>query len=154
MLRVQAMVHSLGLSDKDFKLGVSRVFFRPGKYSELDALLRSEPHELQAVVKNVLTWLVRSRWRKSIFAVLSIIKCEYSLWCVLVADASWKAMLSFPESTTLRRRAVEQKRKSSFLCVPSRPPGFVSDGDQMSLSGWVFNMSGHRFSHAPRASET
>lgn len=72
----EAMVHSLGLSDKDFKLGVSRVFFRPGKYSELDALLRSEPHELQAVVKNVLTWLVRSRWRKSIFAVLSIIKLK------------------------------------------------------------------------------
>lgn len=71
------MVHSLGLSDKDYKFGVTRVFFRPGKYSEFDTMMKSDPENLKAIVDAVLSWLVKSRWRKSIFAVLSIIKCKF-----------------------------------------------------------------------------
>lgn len=72
----EAMVHSLGLSDKDYKFGVTRVFFRPGKYSEFDTMMKSDPENLKAIVDAVLSWLVKSRWRKSIFAVLSIIKLK------------------------------------------------------------------------------
>ncbi|KAJ2952022.1 hypothetical protein O0L34_g4282 [Tuta absoluta] len=72
----QAMIHSFGLSDKDFKFGVTRVFFRPGKYSEFDAIMKSDPENLRAIVGSVLKWLVKSRWRRSIFAVLSIIKLK------------------------------------------------------------------------------
>lgn len=70
------MVHSLGLHDKDYKFGVTRVFFRPGKYSEFDTMMKSDPENLKSIVDAVLSWLVKSRWRKSIFAVLSIIKCK------------------------------------------------------------------------------
>lgn len=70
------MVHSLGLSSRDYKLGVTRVFFRPGKYSEFDTIMRSEPASLRAVVDAVLAWLVKNRWKRGIFSVLSIIKCE------------------------------------------------------------------------------
>ncbi|XP_047022842.1 myosin heavy chain 95F isoform X1 [Helicoverpa zea] len=72
----EAMVHSLGLSDKDYKFGVTRVFFRPGKYSEFDTMMKSDPENLKSIVEAVLSWLVKSRWRKSIFAVLSIIKLK------------------------------------------------------------------------------
>ncbi|KAI5646559.1 myosin head (motor domain) domain-containing protein [Phthorimaea operculella] len=70
---VGEMIHSFGLSDKDFKFGVTRVFFRPGKYSEFDAIMKSYPENLRAIVGE---WLVKSRWRRSIFAVLSIIKLK------------------------------------------------------------------------------
>ncbi|CAG9794987.1 unnamed protein product [Diatraea saccharalis] len=72
----EAMIHSLGLSDKEFKFGLTRVFFRPGKYSEFDTIMRSDPDNMQTIVRNVLGWLVKSRWRRSIFAVLSLIKLK------------------------------------------------------------------------------
>ncbi|VVC95725.1 unnamed protein product [Leptidea sinapis] len=72
-----AMIHSFGLSDKDYKFGVTRVFFRPGKYSEFDSMMRSDPENLQAIVGSVLAWLVKKRWRRAAFSVLSIIKCKY-----------------------------------------------------------------------------
>ncbi|CAH1647260.1 unnamed protein product [Spodoptera littoralis] len=72
----EAIVHSMGLSDKDYKFGVTRVFFRPGKYSEFDTMMKSDPENLKSIVEAVLSWLVKSRWRKSIFAVLSIIKLK------------------------------------------------------------------------------
>lgn len=77
---LQAIVHSFGLSDKDYKFGVTRVFFRPGKYSEFDTMMKSDPENLKSIVDAVLSWLVKSRWRKSIFAVLSIIKCKLIIW--------------------------------------------------------------------------
>ncbi|CAH0407500.1 unnamed protein product [Chilo suppressalis] len=72
----EAMIHSFGLSNKDFKFGITRVFFRPGKYSEFDTIMRSDPENLQAIVSSVLAWLVHSRWRRAIFSVLSIIKLK------------------------------------------------------------------------------
>ncbi|XP_034830181.1 myosin heavy chain 95F isoform X1 [Maniola hyperantus] len=72
----QAIVHSFGLSDKDYKFGVTRVFFRPGKYSEFDTIMRSDPENLKAIVDSVLAWLVKSRWRRAIFSALSIIKLK------------------------------------------------------------------------------
>ncbi|XP_059049763.1 myosin heavy chain 95F [Achroia grisella] len=72
----EAIVHSLGLSDKDYKFGITRVFFRPGKYSEFDTIMRSEPENLKKIVERVLKWIIKSRWRRSIFAVLSIIKLK------------------------------------------------------------------------------
>ncbi|XP_026322263.1 myosin heavy chain 95F [Hyposmocoma kahamanoa] len=72
----EAIIHSFGLSDKDYKFGITRVFFRPGKYSEFDTIMRSDPENLKAIVGAVLTWLVKSRWRRSIFAVVSIIKLK------------------------------------------------------------------------------
>lgn len=39
--------------------------------------MKSDPENLKAIVGAVLTWLVKSRWRRSIFAVVSIIKRKY-----------------------------------------------------------------------------
>ncbi|XP_075971865.1 myosin heavy chain 95F jaguar [Anticarsia gemmatalis] len=93
----EAIVHSLGLSDKDYKFGVTRVFFRPGKYSEFDTMMRSDPDSLKSVVDAVLSWLVKSRWRKSIFAVLSIIKLKnkilYRRECLILLQKTIRGYL-------------------------------------------------------------
>ncbi|XP_048478873.1 myosin heavy chain 95F isoform X9 [Plutella xylostella] len=90
----EAVLHSFKLSDKDYKFGVTRVFFRPGKYSEFDAIMRSDPESLKAIVDSVLAWLVKSRWRKSIFAALSIIKLKnkilYRRECLIKIQTAYR----------------------------------------------------------------
>lgn len=68
------MLHSLNLHDKDFKFGITRVFFRPGKFAEFDKIMRSDPASLKAIVANVKKWLVKSRWHKAQFCALTVIK--------------------------------------------------------------------------------
>jgi myosin VI len=70
------MLHSLKLNNKDFKFGITRVFFRPGKFIEFDRLLRSDPENLKAIVANVKKWLIRSRWIKSAFCAICVIKSK------------------------------------------------------------------------------
>lgn len=70
----EAMLHSLQLKDDDFRFGVSRVFFRPGKFAQFDRIMRSDPESLKAIVENVKKYLVKSRWIKSQFCALSVIK--------------------------------------------------------------------------------
>lgn len=70
------MLHSLKLQEKDYKFGITRVFFRPGKFSEFDKIMKSDPENLKAIVANVKKWLVKSRWLKSQFCALTVIKCN------------------------------------------------------------------------------
>lgn len=72
---LKAMLHSLKLQEKDYKFGITRVFFRPGKFSEFDKIMKSDPENLKAIVANVKKWLVKSRWLKSQFCALTVIKC-------------------------------------------------------------------------------
>lgn len=72
----EAMLHSLRLNHKDFKFGITKVFFRPGKFVEFDRIMKSDPENLKAIVANVKKWLVRSRWIKSAFCAICVIKCK------------------------------------------------------------------------------
>ncbi|XP_025829691.1 myosin heavy chain 95F isoform X2 [Agrilus planipennis] len=72
----EAMLHSLKLHEKDFKFGITRVFFRPGKYSEFDTIMRSDSENLKSVVNTVKAWLVKARWLKSQFTALTVIKLK------------------------------------------------------------------------------
>ncbi|XP_073943299.1 myosin heavy chain 95F jaguar [Choristoneura fumiferana] len=93
----EAIVHSMGLSGNDYKFGLTRVFFRPGKYSEFDTIMRSDPDNLRSVIHKVLAWLVKSRWRRSIFAVLSIIKLknkiQYRRQCLITIQTQVRGYL-------------------------------------------------------------
>lgn len=93
----EAIVHSLGLSEKDYKFGITRVFFRPGKYSEFDTIMRSDPENLKKIVDRVLAWIIKSRWRRSLFAVLSIIKLKnkilYRRECLITIQKSVRGHL-------------------------------------------------------------
>ncbi|KAH1012528.1 hypothetical protein HUJ05_011673 [Dendroctonus ponderosae] len=75
-LRNNAILHSLKLTDKDFKFAITRVFFRPGKFAEFDKIMRSDPENLKSIVSNVKKWLVKSRWLKAQFCALTVIKMK------------------------------------------------------------------------------
>lgn len=70
----KALLHSLKLNNKDFKFGITRVFFKPGKFAEFDKIMKSDPENLQKLVADVKKWLLRSRWMKMQFCALSVIK--------------------------------------------------------------------------------
>jgi myosin-6 len=66
----------MDLHNNDFMFGITKVFFRPGKFIQFDRILRSDPENLKAIVENVKKWLVRSRWKKSINCAISVIKSK------------------------------------------------------------------------------
>uniref|UniRef100_W5LCV8 Unconventional myosin-VI n=1 Tax=Astyanax mexicanus TaxID=7994 RepID=W5LCV8_ASTMX len=72
----KALFKALGLNDKDYKFGLTRVFFRPGKFAEFDQIMRSDPEHLAELVKRVNQWLVCSRWKKVQWCGLSVIKLK------------------------------------------------------------------------------
>lgn len=76
-LNFKAILGSLKLHEKDYKFGVTRVFFRPGKYTEFDQLIKSDPESLKEMIKNLAKWLVRSRWWKAQFTAIASIKRKY-----------------------------------------------------------------------------
>ena len=66
------------MNENDYKFGVSKVFFRPGKFAEFDAIMRSDPENLAAMVAKVKKWLLASRWKKAQWCALSVIKCMFT----------------------------------------------------------------------------
>ena len=61
----KALFKALGLNDKDFKFGLTKVFFRPGKFAEFDQIIKSDPENLAKLVVKVKRWLLWSRWKKA-----------------------------------------------------------------------------------------
>uniref|UniRef100_A0A8C5BAQ1 Unconventional myosin-VI n=1 Tax=Gadus morhua TaxID=8049 RepID=A0A8C5BAQ1_GADMO len=72
----KALFKALGLNENDYKFGLTRVFFRPGKFSEFDQIMRSDPDHLAELVKKVYKWLMHSRWKKVQWGALSVIKLK------------------------------------------------------------------------------
>eukprot|EP00056_Hartaetosiga_gracilis_P005906 m.90736 g.90736 ORF g.90736 m.90736 type:complete len:1102 (+) comp12313_c0_seq1:2312-5617(+) len=70
----KALFKALGLNEDDFQFGVSKVFFRPGKFAEFDTIMRSDPENLANLVSKVMEWLVKQRWKKIVWATVSSIK--------------------------------------------------------------------------------
>ncbi|KAL8613682.1 hypothetical protein ACOMHN_029774 [Nucella lapillus] len=72
----KSLFKALGLDDKDFKFGLTKVFFRPGKFAEFDQIMKSDPENLAELVKKVKKWLLCSRWRKAQWTTLSVVKLK------------------------------------------------------------------------------
>uniref|UniRef100_A0A4W5RN38 Unconventional myosin-VI n=1 Tax=Hucho hucho TaxID=62062 RepID=A0A4W5RN38_9TELE len=72
----KALFKALGLNENDYKFGLTRVFFRPGKFAEFDQIMKSDPDHLAELVKKVNQWLVISRWKKVQWCALSVIKLK------------------------------------------------------------------------------
>ena len=49
----KALFKALGLNEKDFKFGLTKVFFRPGKFAEFDQIMKSDPDNLSRLVEKV-----------------------------------------------------------------------------------------------------
>lgn len=73
---LQALFKALGLNENEFKFGLTKVFFRPGKFAEFDQIMKSDPENLAMLVKKVKRWLLCSRWKKAQWGALSVIKCK------------------------------------------------------------------------------
>ena len=86
------MFKALGLDDNDFKFGMTKVFFRAGKFAEFDQIMRSDPENLAKLVQKVKVWLIRSRLKKALYGAWSVIKCKStvrlcgSVWFVYVSS--------------------------------------------------------------------
>ncbi|XP_064781566.1 unconventional myosin-VI-like isoform X2 [Oncorhynchus masou masou] len=72
----KALFKALGLNENDYKFGLTRVFFRPGKFKEFDQIMKSDPDHLAELVKKVNQWLICSRWKKVQWCSLSVIKLK------------------------------------------------------------------------------
>ncbi|XP_023580829.1 unconventional myosin-VI [Trichechus manatus latirostris] len=72
----KALFKALGLNEVDYKFGLTKVFFRPGKFAEFDQIMKSDPDHLAELVKRVNHWLVCSRWKKVQWCSLSVIKLK------------------------------------------------------------------------------
>ncbi|XP_036398113.1 myosin VIb [Megalops cyprinoides] len=72
----KALFKALGLNENDYKFGLTRVFFRPGKFAEFDQIMKSDPEHLAELVKRVNKWLIHSRWKKVQWCALSVIKLK------------------------------------------------------------------------------
>ncbi|KAK9531936.1 hypothetical protein VZT92_011325 [Zoarces viviparus] len=72
----KALFKALGLNENDYKFGLTRVFFRPGKFKEFDEIMKSDPEHLAELVKKVNKWLLHSRWKKVQWCALSVIKLK------------------------------------------------------------------------------
>uniref|UniRef100_A0A667YUP4 Unconventional myosin-VI n=1 Tax=Myripristis murdjan TaxID=586833 RepID=A0A667YUP4_9TELE len=78
----KALFKALGLNENDYKFGLTRVFFRPGKFAEFDQIMKSDPDHLAELVKKVNKWLICSRWKKVQWCALSVIKRKQHLACL------------------------------------------------------------------------
>uniref|UniRef100_A0A8C4QSW8 Myosin VIb n=1 Tax=Eptatretus burgeri TaxID=7764 RepID=A0A8C4QSW8_EPTBU len=72
----KTLFKALGLNEKDYKFGMTKVFFRPGKFAEFDRLMKSDPEHLSELVERVKHWLICNRWRKAQACSLCVIKLK------------------------------------------------------------------------------
>ena len=72
----KALFKALGLDDNDFQFGMTKVFFRPGKFAEFDQMMRADPENLRILIGKVKKWLLCSRWRKAQWCALEVIKLK------------------------------------------------------------------------------
>ncbi|KAF3701156.1 Unconventional myosin-VI Unconventional myosin-6 [Channa argus] len=99
----KALFKALGLNDKDFKFGLTRVFFRPGKFAEFDQIMKSDPDHLAELLKKVNQWLLCSRWKKVQWCCLSVIKLRNKM--------SYRAFACIKIQKTVRMWLCRKKHK-------------------------------------------
>uniref|UniRef100_A0A668U231 Unconventional myosin-VI n=1 Tax=Oreochromis aureus TaxID=47969 RepID=A0A668U231_OREAU len=99
----KALFKALGLNDKDFKFGLTRVFFRPGKFAEFDQIMKSDPDHLAELLKKVNKWLLCSLWKKVQWCCLSVIKLKNKM--------SYRAVACIKIQKTVRMWLSKKKHK-------------------------------------------
>ncbi|VDL99009.1 unnamed protein product [Schistocephalus solidus] len=126
---LKALFNALGIDDDHYKFGVSKVFFRAGKFAEFDDLLRMDPEHLTKLVQRVRIWILHYRWRKAIYGALCVIKRKVLVWffCFLLwlcntlnnTEASTRTMqIAFGKKIGYRQRMIIQAQKyvRGWLC--------------------------------------
>ncbi|KAM9842647.1 myosin VIb [Aulostomus maculatus] len=99
----KALFKALGLNDHDFKFGLTKVFFRPGKFAEFDQIMKSDPDHLAELLKKVNKWLLCSRWKKVQWCSLSVIKLRNKM--------NYRALACIKIQKTVRMWLCKRKHK-------------------------------------------
>uniref|UniRef100_A0A8D3BFH7 Unconventional myosin-VI n=1 Tax=Scophthalmus maximus TaxID=52904 RepID=A0A8D3BFH7_SCOMX len=99
----KALFKALGLNDNDFKFGLTRVFFRPGKFAEFDQIMKSDPDHLAELLQKVNKWLMCSCWKKIQWCCLSVIKLRNKM--------SYRALACIKIQKTVRMWLCKKKHK-------------------------------------------
>ncbi|UXI22000.1 hypothetical protein NH340_JMT07943 [Sarcoptes scabiei] len=94
-----ALIKAVGLDDSDVRFGVTKVFFRPGRFAEFDLLMKNDdPEASDRLVKKVQHWLIASRWRRSQWCSLSVIKLKnkilYRRNCIIIIQKYFRMFLA------------------------------------------------------------
>uniref|UniRef100_A0A915A078 Unconventional myosin-VI n=2 Tax=Parascaris univalens TaxID=6257 RepID=A0A915A078_PARUN len=72
----KCLFHALGLNENDFAFGLTKAFFRAGKFAQFDQMLRQDKAEMLRLITLAASWLYRARWRKLQCGVLCTIKLQ------------------------------------------------------------------------------
>ena len=110
----KALFKALGLDDNDFKFGLTKVFFRPGKFAEFDQLLKSDPENLRRLVEKVKKWIICSRWKKAQWCALSVIKLKNKILyrrAALIVIQKYARMYLAKKKHAPRVKAILQLKK-------------------------------------------
>ncbi|KAK6628369.1 hypothetical protein RUM43_002181 [Polyplax serrata] len=72
----KVLLHAMGMNEKDYSFGITKVFFRPGKFAEFDLIMKSDPENLKKIINKVRKWLITHRWKVAQWCALSVIKLK------------------------------------------------------------------------------
>lgn len=67
----EALIFSLGSNANDFQFGLTKVFFRAGKYALLDEITRQDESMSKVLIAKVLRYLTSKRWRRAMYAAIA-----------------------------------------------------------------------------------
>ncbi|XP_078412888.1 myosin VIa [Cetorhinus maximus] len=99
----KALFKALGLNENDYKFGLTKVFFRPGKFAEFDQIMKSDPEHLSVLMQRVNHWLICSRWKKVQWCALSVIKLKNKM--------KYRAVACIKMQKTVRMWLCKKKHK-------------------------------------------
>ncbi|VIO93824.1 Uncharacterized protein BM_BM4191 [Brugia malayi] len=75
-LLCKCLFRVVGLEEKDYKFGLTKAFFRHGKFVEFDKILHLSKESIENLIERMSSWLYRFRFRRTQFAVICLVKVE------------------------------------------------------------------------------
>uniref|UniRef100_A0A915AE15 Myosin motor domain-containing protein n=1 Tax=Parascaris univalens TaxID=6257 RepID=A0A915AE15_PARUN len=118
----KCLFRALGLNEHDYKFGLTKVFFRPGKFAEFDQMIRQDKEQMKRLIDKVQSWLLRFRWRKAQYGALSCIKLKNkilyraaALIKIQSATRGYLARKEYRARLLMYRRALALSRRQSEL---------------------------------------
>uniref|UniRef100_A0A0K0FZJ0 Myosin heavy chain 95F (inferred by orthology to a D. melanogaster protein) n=1 Tax=Strongyloides venezuelensis TaxID=75913 RepID=A0A0K0FZJ0_STRVS len=68
----KCLFNVVGIKDNDYKFGLTKVFFRPGKFAEFDRLMHNDYNEIKGLVDKIQYYLNKSRWNSGIYSIIAL----------------------------------------------------------------------------------
>lgn len=138
------MFRAVGVNEGDYKFGVSKVFFRPGKFAEFDAIMHSDPENLKQMIEKVQKYLTTLHWKQSQWCALSVIKRKnfYRLKFVIKNYTTFYVFISVKNKILYRQKNLItiQKNVRMHLSRVKHRPRYMGikkiNSLKVSLSGY------------------